>query len=60
MRGELVFVRTLLIWHYWAFGVSRSQSRPSSRWEIVTFAFGPLRVQFLDWGKRWRFQRKAA
>jgi hypothetical protein len=55
-RAELVFVRTVLIWHYLAFGVTRFRTR-SGRYEIVTFGLGPLRLQFIDWGRRWRFQQ---
>lgn len=57
MRAELVYVRTVLIWRFWAFGYHRQSTR-SGRYEIVTVGFGPLRFQFLDWGKRWRFQRE--
>lgn len=58
-RAELIYVRSKLIWRFWALGYHRAPSK-SGKWEIVTFAFGPLRLQFLDWGKRWRFQREAA
>lgn len=59
-RAELIYVRTLLFWRCWAFGVVRSTTRKRYgatyltplRFGLVTLCFGPLRVQFLDWGSR--------
>lgn len=55
---DLIYLRKRLFWNLWAFGVTRFSRRspepyPNMRCDIVTFAFGPLRFQFLDWSTRW-------
>jgi len=46
MRPEFSYVRTVVIWRFWAIGI-HIQRTSGWRFPIWTFALGPLRFQFL-------------